>query len=103
VLAAWSEAARILDLVGISRRRAETRIELATRVSLAGVLSVDAQIALEDLARLATSASYGVQPPGEAGLRQALSDARAVVRSARSSVARWQLITSALDPRTFAG
>jgi transglutaminase-like putative cysteine protease len=103
VLAAWAEATRVLDLAGISRRRAETCLELATRVSVAGVLSADAQIALDDLARLATSASYGAQPPGEAGLRQALSDARAVVKSARGSIARWQLVVAALDPRTIAG
>jgi transglutaminase-like putative cysteine protease len=103
VLAAWGEALRILDLAGIRRRRGETCLELATRVSSAGVLSEAAEVALKDLARLATSAGYAAMPPGDAGLHQAVFDAKTVGRSARRRVARWQLVVAAFDPRAFLG
>jgi transglutaminase-like putative cysteine protease len=99
VLAAWGEASRMLDLAGIRRRRAETFVELAGRAASAGVLSREAELALLDLARLATSACYSAAPPGEGGAFQALADARTVARSARDRVAHWQLVAAALDPR----
>ncbi len=99
ILAAWSEALRTLDLAGVRRRRAETYLELARRVALTGVLSEEASLALRDLARLATSASYAASPPGTAGTRQAMRDAKTVIRSARRRVARWQRVAAALDPR----
>ena len=99
ILAAWGEALRTLDLAGIRRRRAETYLELASRVTSTGVLSEEAELALGHLARLATTASYAASPPSEVGTRQAMSDARTVVRSARRRVAPWQRIAAALDPR----
>jgi transglutaminase-like putative cysteine protease len=99
ILAAWSEALRTLDLAGVRRRRAETYLELARRVALTGVLSEEASLALGDLARLATSASYAASPPESGGTRQAMSSAKTVIRSARRRVARWQRVAAALDPR----
>lgn len=99
ILAAWGEALRTLDLAGIRRRRAETYLELASRVTSTGVLTDEAELALRNLARLATTASYAAAPPSEVGTRQAMSDAKTVVRSARRRVARWQRIAAALDPR----
>jgi transglutaminase-like putative cysteine protease len=101
VLAAWSEVLRTLDLVGIRRRRAETCIELARRVSATSVLSEEADLALSNLARFATAASYAGSPSGDFAARQATLDARTVVRSARRRVARWQLVVAALDPRSL--
>jgi len=101
ILAAWGEALRTLDLAGIRRRRAETYLELAKRVASTGVLSEEAELALRDLARLATSASYVASPPGDAGTRQAMQDAKTVARSARRRVARWQRVAAALDPRSL--
>jgi transglutaminase-like putative cysteine protease len=99
ILAAWCEASRTLDLAGIRRRRAETFVELAKRVQIAGLLSEEAEIALGDLARLATAARYAGTSPGDDGVGRAIVDARTVVRSARSKLARWQQIAAALDPR----
>ena len=99
ILAAWGEALRTLDLAGIRRRRAETYLELASRVTSTGVLTDEAELALRNLARLATTASYAAAPPSEVGTRQAMSDAKTVVRSARRRVARWQRIAASLDPR----
>ncbi len=101
VLAAWGEALRSLDLAGIRRRRAETYLELARRVSSTGVLSDEAERAFRDLARLATTASYSGSPPGDFGVRQATRDAKTVVRSTRRRIARWQRIAAALDPRSL--
>ena len=101
ILAAWGEALRFLDLAGVRRRRAETYLELARRVSSTGVLSGEAELALTDLARLATTASYAASPPGERGSVQALHDARTVARSARRRVPRWQRVAAALDPRSL--
>jgi hypothetical protein len=91
----------MLDLAGIRRRRAETYLELARRVGSAGVLSDDADLALRDLARLATTASYAAASPGPDGSRQAMEDARKVTRSARRRIARWQRVAAALDPRSL--
>ncbi len=102
VLAAWGEALRTLDLAGIRRRRAETYLELARRVTSTGVLSDEAALAFWDLARLATAASYAGSPPGDLGARQATRDATTVVRSARRRIARWQRIVASLDPRSLA-
>ncbi len=99
ILAAWGEALRTLDLAGIRRRRAETYLELASRVTSTGVLTDEAELALRNLARLATTASYAAAPPSEVGTRQAMSDAKTVVRSARRRGARWQRIAASLDPR----
>jgi hypothetical protein len=101
ILAAWGEALRTLDLAGIRRRRAETYLELARRVVSTGVLSEEAEVALRDLAGLATTASYGASPPGDDGTRRAMRDARTVARSARRRVARWQRVVAALDPRSL--
>jgi transglutaminase-like putative cysteine protease len=101
ILAAWAEALRTLDLAGIRRHRAETYLELATRVTSTGVLSGEAELAFRDLAELVTTASYGVVPRGDFGARQAMTDAGMVVRSARRSVAWWQRVAAALDPRGF--
>ena len=100
-LAAWGVALKTLDLAGIRRRRHETYLELATRVSSTGVLSDEAGLAFDDLARLATTASYAGSPPGDFGARQATCDAKTVVRSARRRIARWQRIAVALDPRSL--
>ncbi len=102
VLAAWGEALRTLDLAGIRRRRAETYLELARRVTSTGVLSDEAALAFWDLARLATAASYAGSPPGDLGARQATRAATTVVRSARRRIARWQRIVASLDPRSLA-
>jgi len=99
ILAAWGEALRTLGLAGIRRRRAETYLELASRVTSAGVLSDEAELALRNLARLATTASYAASLPSDVGTREAMSDSKTVVRSARRRVARWQRIAAALDPR----
>ena len=64
-----------------ARRRAETHLELASRVVSAGVLSTEAELALCDLASAATSAWYGRSSPKEASASQAIADALAVVRS----------------------
>ncbi|HLN06107.1 MAG TPA: hypothetical protein VK217_07505, partial [Acidimicrobiales bacterium] len=64
-----------------------------------GVLSEEASLALRDLARLATSASYAASPPEAGWTRQATSDAKTVMRSARRRIARWQRVAAALDPR----
>ena len=101
VLAAWGEALRTLDLAGIRRRRAETYLELARRVTSTGVLSDEAALAFWNLARLATAASYAGSPPGDFGARQATRDATTVVRSARRRIARWQRIAASLDPRSL--
>jgi len=101
ILAAWGVALRTLDLVGIRRRRDETYLELAKRVSSTGVLSDEAGVAFGNLARLATTASYAGSPPGDFGARQATRDAKTVVRSARRRIARWQRIAVALDPRSL--
>ena len=101
VLAAWGEALRMLDLAGVRRRRAETYLELARRVGSTGVLSEEGELALRDLARLATTASYAASPPSKAGSRQALRDAKTVARSSRRRVARWQRVAAALDPRSL--
>ena len=100
VLAAWREATRTLDLAGIRRRRAETyrRARRACR-GRPGCCPKRRRSRCSDLARLATAACYAPRRPGEAGLDQALRDARTVVRSARRRVARWQLVAAALDPR----
>ena len=101
ILAAWGEALRTLDLAGIRRRQAETYLELASRVATTRVLSDDAQLALGDLARLATVAAYDASPPGDDGSRRAIRDAATVIRSARRRVARWQRVAAALDPRSL--
>jgi transglutaminase-like putative cysteine protease len=101
ILAAWSEALRTLDLAGIRRRRAETYMELARRVSSTRMLSGEAELAFSNLARFATAASYAGSPPRDFAARQATLDARTVVRSARRRVARWQLVAAALDPRSL--
>jgi hypothetical protein len=101
ILAAWGEALRMLDLAGVRRRRAETYLELARRVGSTGVLSEEAEVALRDLARLATTASYAALAPPDAGTRQALRDAKTIARSARRRVARWQRVVAALDPRSL--
>ena len=67
---------RTLDLAGIRRRRAETYLELARRVVSTGVLSDEAELALRDLARLATAASYAASPPGRPVLVGRCRDAR---------------------------
>lgn len=99
VLAAWSQACRTLDLAGVRRRRAETYLELARRVASIGLLSKEAELALYDLAELATIASYAAVPPAQPGIERAFSDARTVVHAGRERVARWQLVAAALDPR----
>jgi hypothetical protein len=101
ILAAWGEALRTLDLAGIRRRRAETYLELARRVTSTGVLSDEAELAFRNLARLATTASYAGAPPGDFAARQATRDANTVVHSARRRIARWQRIAAALDPRSL--
>ncbi|MGD0873459.1 MAG: transglutaminase domain-containing protein [Acidimicrobiales bacterium] len=101
VLAAWSDALRNLERVGVRRRRAETYLELASRVSSTGVLSGEAELAFADLAMLATTASYAGTPPGELWARQATRDARTVVRGARGTIARWKRIMSVFDPRNL--
>jgi hypothetical protein len=100
ILGAWGEALRTLDLAGISRRRAETYLELSRRVTATGVLSDEADLAFRDLARLATAASYAAVAPGDFRARQAMCDAKTVVRNARRKIARWQRIAAALDPRS---
>jgi hypothetical protein len=65
------------------------------------VLSDQAALALADLAQLVTAACYGASPPAADGARRASEDAKTVVRSARASVARWQRIAAALDPRSL--
>jgi hypothetical protein len=92
---------RTLDLAGIRRRRAETYMELARRVSSTRMLSGEAELAFSNLARFATAASYAGSPPRDFAARQATLDARTVVRSARRRVARWQLVAAALDPRSL--
>ena len=47
ILAAWGEALSTLDLAGIRRRRAETYLELAPRVTSTRMLSEEATLALE--------------------------------------------------------
>jgi transglutaminase-like putative cysteine protease len=101
VLAAWNEALRTVDLVGIRRRRAETYMELARRIVSAGALSPEAEPALKDLARLATTATYAAAPPADCAVRQAMSDAKVVVRYARQRADRWQRVAAALDPRAL--
>jgi len=101
ILAAWNEALRTLDLAGIRRRRAETCMELARRVTATRMLSGEAELAFSNLARFATAVSYASSPPGAFAARQATRDARTVVRSARRRVARWQLVAAALDPRSL--
>jgi hypothetical protein len=101
ILAAWGEALRTLDLAGIRRRRAETYLELARRVTSTGVLSDEAELAFRNLARLATTASYAGAPPGDIAARQATRDASTVVHSARRRIAYWQRIAAALDPRSL--
>ena len=101
ILAAWGEALRTLDLAGIRRRRAETYLELARRVTSTGVLSDEAELAFRNLARLATTASYAGAPPGDFAARQATRDASTVVHSARRRIAYWQRIAAALDPRSL--
>ncbi|MGO9965578.1 MAG: transglutaminase-like domain-containing protein [Acidimicrobiales bacterium] len=101
ILAAWSEALRTLDLAGIRRRRAETHMELARRVTATGMLSTEAELAFANLARFATEACYAGSQPGDFAARQAELDARTVVGSARRRVARWQLVAAALDPRSL--
>jgi transglutaminase-like putative cysteine protease len=99
VLVAWGEASRMLDLAGVRRRRAETFVELARRVSSIGLLSSEAELALGDLARLATTACYSALPPSDGAAKKALADATIVVGSARGRVARWLIVAAALDPR----
>ena len=99
ILVAWGEVMRTLDLAGIRRRRAETCMELARRVASTEILPGEAELALSNLARVATSALYGDSDPGDLVVRQATKDARTVVRAARRRIARWQLIAAALDPR----
>ena len=65
------------------------------------MLSEEAEVALRDLARLATTASYAALAPPDAGTRQALRDAKTIARSARRRVARWQRVVAALDPRSL--
>jgi transglutaminase-like putative cysteine protease len=100
-LAAWGEASRTLDLAGLRSRRGETYLELSQRAVRTGVLSDQAALALADLAQLVTAACYGASPPAADGARRASEDAKTVVRSARASVARWQRIAAALDPRSL--
>jgi transglutaminase-like putative cysteine protease len=99
ILAAWAEVSRTLDRAGARRLRAETFVELATRVESAGLLSPEAALALGDLARLATAARYAATLPGKDAVGQAIRDARTVVRSAQRKVAPWQKILTALDLR----
>jgi transglutaminase-like putative cysteine protease len=101
VLAAWNEALRTVDLVGIRRRRAETYLELAGRIVSAGALSTEAEPALKELARLATTASYSGSPPAESDVRQAMSDSKVVARHALRNADRWQRVAAALDPRSL--
>jgi hypothetical protein len=70
-------------------------------VASSGIVSAEAEIALFDLARLAEWACYGAGVPRAAGVRQALSDAATVVKSARGNLARWQVLMTSLDPRNL--
>jgi len=101
VLAAWGETSRALDGIGVGRRRAETHLELARRAVSARVLSAEAELALGDLARLATAAWYGASSPGQAGALRAIDDALTVVRSARGRLTGQRRLAAALDPRVI--
>jgi transglutaminase-like putative cysteine protease len=99
ILATWDEALSTLDLAGIRRRRAETYLELATRVTSTRMLSEEATLAFWNLALIVTAVYYAGSPPGDFVARQATRDARTVVRSARRRIAGWQRVAAALDPR----
>ena len=99
VLRAWRDAAEALDLAGIHRRRAETYLELARRVTTAGVLTSEGEAALGRLAGLATAACYSAHPVGPEVQRAAVAAAGDVRRGARRSVSRWRRALAMLDPR----
>jgi transglutaminase-like putative cysteine protease len=99
VLFAWRQAVVALAVAGVHRRRAETFQEFATRVRRAGVLNNNAETALDRLAVSSNRALFARQGLTDDDSRRAASDAVAVRRSARRSMAWWAKLLLQLDPR----
>jgi hypothetical protein len=96
---AWRQAVVALAVTGVHRRRAETFQEFATRVHRAGVLNNNAETALDRLAVSSNRALFARQGLTDDDSRRAASDAVAVRRSARRSMAWWAKLLLQLDPR----
>jgi transglutaminase-like putative cysteine protease len=101
-LAAWRSAIWTLAAAGAHRRRAETHLEFVDRVRRLGVLSSDANLALERLARRADRTLYAPAGPGRdspEGAALAWAESDAIRRSARRRISHWQQLSLLLDPR----
>ena len=101
---AWRSATWLLAAAGAHRRRAETHLEFVDRVRRLGVLTRDADDALERLARRMDRALYGPPAAGGAAAPDALAawaDSAAIRRSARRRIAWWQQLTLLVDPRAL--
>ncbi len=99
VLASWRGVLRVLAAAGYHRRRTETYSEFAQRVRLSGVLSPSAEDAFRRLVLDVNRASFGRGGLPRVDIDRAVSDARAVRKSAWRRVSWRQRLVAELDPR----
>jgi transglutaminase-like putative cysteine protease len=105
-LAAWRSATWVLAAASAHRRRSETHLEFATRVRNLGLLSEEANGALERLAHRMDRALYApdrAQVSRRSDALAARSESAVIRRSARRRIAWWQQISLIVDPRDLLG
>ncbi|WP_419841501.1 transglutaminase TgpA family protein [Candidatus Poriferisodalis sp.] len=90
--AAWGDVAETLFDVGIDRRAAETHAEFAQRAGRR--LRIDSG-ELRELAHVAQAAVYSAEPPTQAAVAQAKTDARRLESRIRSLRSRWDRLRTA--------
>ena len=101
VLAAWAEAAEVLDRAGVRRRASETLLEFSSRAPASAGLGQDAAVALRTLSRDAASASFAPDGGGlgEDAAHRACEAAESVRIAVLDQLTVWQRLGWWLDPR----
>ncbi|MHB8457872.1 MAG: DUF4129 domain-containing protein, partial [Acidimicrobiales bacterium] len=102
---AWRSASWVLAAAGAHRRRSETHIEFVDRVRRLGVLTHEANEALEALAHRMDRALYAPSQGGvaEEDSKAAWSESATIRRSARRRISWWQQVSLLVDPRDLLG
>ncbi len=99
VTASWRRTLRLLEAAGFHRRRAETHVEFARRIHLAGVLPANGDAALGRLVDRLDRVSFGPRMLTATEVSAAAGEAAEVRRGMRRAVRRWQRLLLELDPR----
>ncbi|MGH9169959.1 MAG: transglutaminase domain-containing protein [Acidimicrobiales bacterium] len=96
---AWHDSVVALAAAGFHRRRAETLVEFGDRVGAAGLLTDEANAALDRLVAATNRTHFSPRAPTADTVAAARSDSRLICESARRSVSWWLRILMSLDPR----